>query len=71
MFYFFFFIYFYLFFIFLFILGYGDLSVFPFTNGNTSSENYCSEGGILTPNLESMAKQGPSSALYFHLLGAN
>eukprot|EP01040_Poterioochromonas_malhamensis_P024315 gene24315-30052_t len=38
-------------------LGYGDLSVEPFTTPH--DENWpCSEGGILTPHLEQMAAEG-------------
>ncbi len=38
-------------------LGYGDLSVMPFVTKYSSSWP-CDEGGILTPNLEKMAKRG-------------
>ena len=38
-------------------LGYGDLSVQPFTHDGGSNWP-CSEGGILTPNLERMAAKG-------------
>lgn len=38
-------------------LGYGDLSVNPFTEKDTRGWP-CSEGGILTPNLEKMARNG-------------
>ena len=44
--------------IFLKILGYGDLSVFPFLTPGTGPRGPCDEGGILTPNLEMMAKKG-------------
>jgi N-acetylgalactosamine-6-sulfatase len=40
-------------------LGYGDLSVPPFLSNNYVPKNFpCTEGGILTPNLEKMAKKG-------------
>ena len=45
-------------------LGYGDLSVAPFTTTAGSIDAYhvdkfpCTEGGILTPNLERMARRG-------------
>lgn len=38
-------------------LGYGDLSVHPFTERKTADWP-CSEGGILTPHLERMARNG-------------
>jgi len=38
-------------------LGYGDLGVAPFMEKNTAGWP-CSEGGILTPNLQRMASQG-------------
>ena len=43
------------------ILGYGDLSVFPFLTPNSNPSDPCSEGSILTPNLELMAKRGKLS----------
>ena len=43
---------------FLILLGYGDLSVFPFLTPGTGPRGPCDEGGILTPNLEMMAKKG-------------
>jgi hypothetical protein len=45
-------------------MGYGDLSVAPFTTTASSIDAYhagkfpCTEGGILTPNLERMARRG-------------
>ena len=42
----------------MFLLGYGDLSVYPFLTPGTGSRGPCDEGGILTPNLEMMAKKG-------------
>ena len=42
----------------MFLLGYGDLSVYPFLTPGTGRRGPCDEGGILTPNLEMMAKKG-------------
>lgn len=39
-------------------LGYGDLSVEPFTTQHDEKAWPCTEGGILTPNLERMAAEG-------------
>ncbi len=39
-------------------LGYGDLSVEPFVQPFEESKFPCTEGGILTPQLERMAKNG-------------
>lgn len=39
-------------------LGYGDLSVEPFTTQHDAKRFPCTEGGILTPELERMASQG-------------
>ena len=39
-------------------LGYGDLSVEPFTTEYDEKKFPCTEGGILTPQLERMASQG-------------
>jgi arylsulfatase A len=39
-------------------LGYGDLSVQPFTTPYDANQWPCTEGGILTPRLEQMASEG-------------
>lgn len=39
-------------------LGYGDLSVYPFVQEFNAKEFPCTEGGILSPNLERMAANG-------------
>jgi hypothetical protein len=50
-------------------LGYGDLSVPPFLSNNYVPKNFpCTEGGILTPNLEKMAKKGMIISNFFTYL---